>query len=132
MALLTIISVFVLICAVPQRALGQGCNCAFDPDGTLCEAACTYYSYCENFQVVTVQCQEGEVVDIEVGGCNSTANVAPPCGVWRDCSNKADGYYANEDDNCFSYHYCLNGQFMSNNLCPTGCTRNATYLTMLI
>ncbi|CAH1793959.1 unnamed protein product [Owenia fusiformis] len=111
--------VFAFVLSFCEGVLSQ-CNCAVDPDNTICEAGCTYYIYCQSGTDVTVQCPVGQVVDVEVGGCDDPENVAPPCGVYRNCTGKADGYYTNYDDACLSYHYCLNEQFQANNLCPAG------------
>ncbi|XP_021344474.1 uncharacterized protein LOC110444419 [Mizuhopecten yessoensis] len=47
----------------------------------------------------------------------SPINVAPPCGQQKDCSNLANGRYADKDNNCSSYYTCNTGTFFGHSLC---------------
>ncbi|CAH1793962.1 unnamed protein product [Owenia fusiformis] len=113
-------TIFAIASSLFIGAWCDQCDCAVDPDNTLCESGCTYYIYCFNGTEETLQCPSGQVLDVETGTCDVPEKVEPPCGVYHDCTGKEDGYYANEYDNCLSYHYCVDGQFQANNLCPTG------------
>ncbi|CAH1801648.1 unnamed protein product [Owenia fusiformis] len=115
-SLFTILIGFTAINAVVSQ-----CDCINSgPDETICEWACTYFIYCQNNNEIRIDCPVGEVVNVDNGTCDTVENVPPPCGVLRNCTGKADGYYANTDDNCLSYHYCEGEQFMSNNICNDG------------
>ncbi|CAH1801651.1 unnamed protein product, partial [Owenia fusiformis] len=112
--------VFVLVVCVFTGVASQ-CECDnVGSDPTICEWSCTYYIYCDNGTQIREDCEVGDVVNIDNGECDIIDNVPPPCGVRRNCTGKADGYYANLDDACLSYHYCIGGEFQTNNLCPDG------------
>jgi len=48
------------------------------------------------------------------------ANVAAPCGEILDCTGKADGRYADTDNNCESWYTCQDEKFLGHNFCPKG------------
>ena len=47
-------------------------------------------------------------------------DVPPPCGTYRDCADKSDGFYADMETKCSSFYICSNGVFMGHSLCPSG------------
>lgn len=44
----------------------------------------------------------------------------PPCGTYRDCADREDGYYPDLETKCGSYYVCSNGVFSGHTLCPEG------------
>ncbi|CAH1801649.1 unnamed protein product [Owenia fusiformis] len=114
---------FAILVAVVSGVTAQ-CDCANTPGLVICEYACTYYIYCENNGENRVDCPVGQVLNFDTLVCDLPERIPPPCGSWRDCTGKADGYYANLDDSCLSYHFCQSGIFQGNNICPSGTVFN--------
>ena len=50
----------------------------------------------------------------------SAFHVPPPCGTYRECSNMADGSYANTEHMCTSFYTCQGGIFLGHTPCSPG------------
>ena len=50
----------------------------------------------------------------------STRNAPAPCGIWRDCSRKINGKYADKERQCQYYYTCMHGFFLGHNRCNEG------------
>ncbi|XP_070206208.1 probable chitinase 10 [Littorina saxatilis] len=42
----------------------------------------------------------------------------------KDCSNMADGHFADLDNGCHSYYTCVGGAFVGHNFCPSSLVFN--------
>ncbi|XP_048775921.1 chitin-binding domain protein cbd-1-like [Ostrea edulis] len=111
----------LVFAAVVVSALAVDCSTM--PDGVY-EAGCRSFARCTGAEVTIVDCDKGNVYNNATGSCDDPHNVPPPCGVFRDCSNKKDGKYADMDEHCRSYYTCFKGAFLGHNKCPANLVFN--------
>ncbi|KAK7475457.1 hypothetical protein BaRGS_00033276 [Batillaria attramentaria] len=100
-----------------------GLNCTGKDDGNY-EIGCRVYTVCSGGKSTVVECDPGSVYSTSAGKCDAPANVPPPCGEMKDCSNMADGHYPDLDNNCRSYYTCVEGRFVGHNFCPASLVFN--------
>ncbi|XP_011418235.3 uncharacterized protein [Magallana gigas] len=93
-----------------------GLDCSGLPDGNY-ELGCKSYGVCTGGAVKLVNCDPGQVYDDNSGSCADPSSVTGICSQRRDCSNKADGLYADTENHCKTYYTCYNGEFKGHNFC---------------
>merc|ERR1719495_1716739 len=86
-------------------------DCVNKADGNY-EIGCRSYTQCSSGAPKIIDCDKGMVYNNKTGNCDDPANVTPPCGVMKDCSNQKDGKYADTEEHCRSYYSCYKGQFL--------------------
>jgi len=106
---------FVFLVLLPAAALGM--NCTGMPDGNY-EIGCRSFAKCAGGKSEIVSCDIDMAYNQGTGMCDDAKNVAPPCGVKKDCSSLSDGKYADTNNGCKSYYTCVAGQFAGHNFCP--------------
>ncbi|KAL4224446.1 hypothetical protein ACF0H5_017898 [Mactra antiquata] len=103
-------------------------DCSTLPDG-IYEVGCKVYDECINHQVHSHECGNGMVYNNVTKGCDRENHVAPPCGLRRDCTNKADGSYVDYGMNCTSYYTCSHHIYFGHNFCTPGTVFDMTLAT---
>ncbi|KAL4223024.1 hypothetical protein ACF0H5_016502 [Mactra antiquata] len=102
-------------------------DCSIKPDGHY-EISCKAYDECKNNVLTQVECGQDMVYDHNLPGCNAEKLVAPPCGLYRDCSIRNDGTYPDYELNCTSYFTCHNNFYYGHNFCPDDLVFDSTLL----
>ncbi|XP_062618591.1 uncharacterized protein LOC134280180 [Saccostrea cucullata] len=108
------LALFLTLLFVPFNVYGLDCSGL--PDGNY-EIGCRSYGVCAGGVVKIVDCGHGKVYDNSTGTCAEPSTVQGICGQTRDCSNKADGLYADTETHCKTYYTCYQGVFDSHNFC---------------
>ncbi|KAK6189072.1 hypothetical protein SNE40_005117 [Patella caerulea] len=98
--------------------------CDNKPDGAY-EAGCRSFTRCINETAAVIECSEHEVYNSRIEDCDDPKHVPAPCGHMIDCTDKADGHYADLDQGCHTYYTCNGGSFFGHNFCPAGLVFNA-------
>jgi len=86
------------------------------------EIGCWGYDKCENGNPVTHYCTGGKVFERDSMSCVVSGHTS--CNLARDCSNKANGMYADMEDNCETYYRCDGGRFLGHFYCPANLVFN--------
>lgn len=79
------------------------------------KSGCRSYFYCSEGQKLTYICPENHVfngsecVEQKYSNCTTGSNI---------CSNKTNGYHADEESGCHNYMYCLQGVLITSFECP--------------
>ncbi|XP_069136172.1 peritrophin-44-like [Argopecten irradians] len=101
---------------------GTAYQCSPHSNATV-EIGCRSYYSCVDGHGSIVDCtliNSEYVYNSAVGHCDDPANVAPPCGQQKDCSNMPDRKFADVDNNCTSYYTCYRHSFYGHNNCSPG------------
>merc|ERR1711976_241201 len=94
-------------------------DCSDKPDGVY-GWGCRAYTICQGGNGTSVECTFPDVFNPEIERCDDPGNVGPPCGLFRDCTDKEDGRYADLFVNCTAYYTCDAGMYLGHNPCPPG------------
>ncbi|XP_012936665.1 chondroitin proteoglycan 2 [Aplysia californica] len=105
----------VILILLPAAVLSDVCD--GKPDGNI-EIGCRAYTECKGGVATAIACDTDMAYNQDTGVCDNAANVPPPCGVFKNCTNINDGHYADTDNSCKSYYTCISGQFVGHNFCP--------------
>lgn len=103
-------------------------DCTAVSDGVY-EAGCKSFVTCSNGVASIKECERNQVYNSATGVCADAASVGPPCGTMKDCTNAADGKYADTDQQCKSYYTCSGGTFFGHNYCAGGLVFNEALQT---
>merc|ERR1711911_3545 len=110
-------STLAVLLVLPAVALGLNCTAVGDGDY---EIGCKTFTTCRDGLAEVRECLNSTVYNSLTSECDQPENVPPPCGQMVDCSTKDNGRYADEDNNCDSFHTCQFGNFLGHQFCPTG------------
>ncbi|XP_045173934.2 uncharacterized protein LOC123535367 [Mercenaria mercenaria] len=115
------LTVFMILCC--SISLCVCTLCLNKPDGVY-ETNCRAYSLCIDGKEEIVNCEIGQAFNTKSKQCESKWNVPPPCGTYRECTDKDDGFYPDLEVKCSSYYVCSNGMFVGHSLCQGGLVYN--------
>lgn len=113
----------LLVLAALYDEVTSQVDCTDLPDGVH-GWGCRGYTLCEGGEGTHVDCIFPEVFNEDIMACDDYLNVAPPCGVWSDCSGLDDGLYADLTLNCTAYYTCQDEIFLGHNPCSPGTVFN--------
>merc|ERR1712002_118724 len=93
--------------------------CQYRFDGYT-EMGCWGFHRCNNRMLETVTCNGTDVLERDSLSCVPLGTGNTECGVDRslECSNQADGHYADLRDGCQSYYRCYLHRFIGHFYCP--------------
>ncbi|KAL4224054.1 hypothetical protein ACF0H5_017511 [Mactra antiquata] len=116
---------YLTVCVIYMGLISQ-CLCIICTNLTdgVYEVNCRSYTLCSNGGEEIVNCDPGMAYNTKTQICESKWKVPPPCGTYRECSDKADGFYPDLETDCASYFVCSNGVFFGHSLCPGGLVYN--------